>query len=137
MAEENGALRKSHTISHGLPSHLTPGNPGNSGGKPGRSGRKPLPFKVLCRDILESEDTIEAMKLVARTPNYHGFTALLKLLSSYSEGLPVQTVEIEGRLLLDDITGMRGTDKLLPGEELADYEVLPAGDDTNPDESEE
>ncbi len=102
-------------------------------GKKGCGGPRPRRFKELCRDILESDDTLEAMRAAAKTPNFPGFTALLKMLASYSEGLPSQTVEIEGRLLLDDISSVRGTDKLLPGEELADYEVLPAPEDVDPE----
>lgn len=79
-------------------------------GKKGCGGPRPREFKELCRSILESEDTVEAMKVAARTPRLAGFTALLKLLASYSEGLPTQTVEIGGRLLIDDIEGLLGTD---------------------------
>lgn len=65
-------------------------------GKKGCGGPRPRRFKELCRDILESDDTLEAMRAAAKTPNFPGFTALLKMLASYSEGLPKQEVEHSG-----------------------------------------
>ncbi len=124
-----------NTVHRNAKGQLTGGNPGNSGGKKGRSGRKPHAWKEFCGDVLAHEDTRDGIEVAARTPRLAGYVPLLKLLVSYSEGLPTQTVEIEGRVLIDDIMELRGTDKLLPGEELADYEVLPAGDENDPDET--
>lgn len=75
---------------------IIPGNPGNSGGKKGRSGRKPLPFKQLCADILNDEAAQDALRRVASDPSAPGYAAVVKMLASYAEGLPVQSVQHTG-----------------------------------------
>lgn len=121
MADETGALRKTGKNS----GQFVKNDPRRGVGLKGRSGRKPFAWKEFCRDTLAHEDTKKGMELAARTPKLAGYVPLLKLLASYSEGLPVQTIELEGKLLLDDITGMRGTGEPELLEEGTDYEVLP------------
>lgn len=99
-----------NTVHRNAKGQLSGGNPGNSGGKKGRSGRKPHAWKEFCGDVLAHEDTRTGIETAARTPRLAGYVPLLKLLSSYAEGLPTQTIEIEGRVLIDDITELRGTD---------------------------
>lgn len=87
---------KNPTTRPGLPAHLTPGNPGNRGGQKGRSGRKPLPFKEWCRDIVRDPKTQAAVREAAQDRSTPGFASVFKLLVSYDEGLPPQTIRIEG-----------------------------------------
>jgi len=82
---------------------LIPGNPGNSGGKKGRSGRKPLLWKEHCRDILTDEDVRKHMLAAARTPKLSGYAPLIKMLASYADGLPDQTIILEHESPIEEL----------------------------------
>lgn len=72
------------------------GNPGNSGGKPGRSGRKPDSFKALCREILEDEEVQAELRKAAKERATAGYGGVMKMLASYAEGMPEQSVKHSG-----------------------------------------
>lgn len=74
----------------------TGAHPKNTGGKKGRSGRKPLPFKELCKDILEDPVTQQKVREAAQNPAAPGYSALIKALAAYAEGLPQQTHKHKG-----------------------------------------
>ncbi len=106
---------------------------GNSGGKPGRSGRKPAEYHQFLRDALSSDKAKQQIEEVLEDKNHPAFASLVGKIIPHAHGQATQKIEIGGKLLLDDITGLRGTNSL-PGEELTDYEVLPASDQDEPDE---
>lgn len=61
---DNSAAENPKQKRKGLPDHLTPGNPGNSGGKPGRSGRKPSKWIEDCEKALEGSNAPEVLKAI-------------------------------------------------------------------------
>lgn len=80
----------------GLPSHLTPGNPGNSGGKPGRSGPRPAPFKAFLGKLRSDPLFHAALEKAARDTESRGFSAALKLVSDYDDEKPAEKRQIVG-----------------------------------------
>ncbi len=88
----------------------TGAHPGNTGGKKGRSGRKPNAFKELCREILDDEETREALRAAAKSPSAPGYGGIIKMLASYAEGVPAQKVEVNRPLLIvTDPDELKGT----------------------------
>ena len=88
--------KKSRCVSPKNGNKLTPGNPGNSGGKKGRSGRKPHAWKEFCFGVIHDPDVQKAITDAARDTSTPGYTALLKLLADHGEGVPAQTINLEG-----------------------------------------
>lgn len=76
---------------------LTGGVKGNRGG-----GRKPSDFIRLCRGL-----SYRAMKMrvrrILRKPDHQHFIAALKLASAYGWGQPAQTMEVKGKLTLEQL----------------------------------
>ncbi len=113
MGEKTGKKSGKQTtmISPRSGSELPTGaHPGNTGGKKGRSGRKPNAFKELCREILEDEETREALRAAAKSPNAPGYGGIIKMLASSAEGVPAQKVEVNRPLLIvTDPDELKGT----------------------------
>lgn len=87
---------KSRPKSRGLPPHLVPGNPGNSGGKPGRSGRPPNAWKQFCSDQLARKEVRRAIARVLADPKHPQWVRAAQWLAEYAEGKPKQVVGVEG-----------------------------------------
>ena len=78
-------------------------HPKNTGGKKGRSGRKPFLWKEHCRDVLIDKTVREHMLVAARTPKLPGYAPLIKMLASYAEGLPEQTIILEHESPIEEL----------------------------------
>lgn len=79
-------------------SGLRRGNPGNKGG-----GRTPEAFKRWCRKMLASDKVTEAVKSVVRNSNHQQWAQAYKTLTSYAYGQPQASVEVKGKLSLEQI----------------------------------
>lgn len=80
----------------GLPDHLTPGNPGNSGGKPGRSGRRPNALKSFLRGILEHPRYQRRIMRAALDDEFN--VPLFRAMNEIVHGKAAQKVVVEGEV---------------------------------------
>lgn len=82
---------------------LVGGNPGNSGGKKGRSGRKPDWYKRYAEKLLANKSTKKAMRRILRNPDHPAFRAIVKDLADRAFGRATETLEVSGKLTLEQI----------------------------------
>lgn len=128
---------KSRPKSRGLPAHLIPGNPGNSGGKPGRSGRRPEAWKIYCQAQLARPSVRRAISRVLGDPKHPQWVRCAQWLAEYAHGKPRQVVGVEGgespvelRVLFGDEPGASGQPEPEPeDEDEADGEDREGGAD--------
>lgn len=79
----------------GLPTHLTPGNPGNSGGKKERSGRTSNWLKRFARRMVKSPSAQKSVRAIIRQGSRNpAFVALLKEYHTRGWGNEVQGHEL-------------------------------------------
>jgi hypothetical protein len=70
--------------------------------KPG-PGRTPEAFKRWCRKTLSRKEVAHAMRDVVQNKNHPQFMSASKMLASYAYGMPGQTLEVKGKLSLEQI----------------------------------
>ena len=76
----------------------------------------PNAFKQLCREILDDEETREAPRAAAKSPNAPGYGGIIQMLASYTEGVPAQKVEVNRPLLIvTDPDELKGTGEYTGG----------------------
>lgn len=76
---------------------LSGGNPGNAGG-----GRKPKDFINLCRGLSYRAMQMRVRRIL-RKPDHPHFMQALKLASAYGWGQPKQSLEVAGKLTLEQL----------------------------------
>lgn len=77
----------------GLPPHLIPGNPGNSGGKPGRSGGPSSEFSAKCRAAFTKHELLnEAVRIALKGKREADRLKAMEFVANYGYGKPNQPV---------------------------------------------